>query len=47
VLVVGRALTGLSAAVFLAWQGVPCLLVDSQPGLHPRLRGIQPRTVEL
>lgn len=48
VLVVGGALTGLSSAVFLAWHGVPCLVVERHPGLliHPRLRGITPRTVE-
>jgi putative polyketide hydroxylase len=49
VLVVGGALTGLSSAVFLAWHGVPCLVVERHPGLliHPRLRGITPRTVEV
>src|ERR687892_334089 len=49
VLVVGGALTGLSSAVFLAWHGVPCLVVEHHPGLpiHPRLRGITPRTVEV
>src|SRR5688500_7967900 len=49
VLVVGGGLAGLSSAVFLAWQGVPCLLVERHPDLliHPRLRGIWPRTVEL
>jgi putative polyketide hydroxylase len=48
VLVVGGALTGLSSAVFLAWHGVPCLVAERHPGLliHPRLRGITPRTVE-
>jgi putative polyketide hydroxylase len=32
--------------VFLAWHGVPCLVVERHPGLliHPRLRGITPRT---
>jgi putative polyketide hydroxylase len=49
VLVVGGGLVGLSGAVFLAAQGVPCLLVERHPDLliHPRLRGIWPRTVEL
>lgn len=49
VLVVGGALTGLSAAVFLAWHGVPCLLVECRGEVlaHPRLRGLHPRTVEL
>jgi putative polyketide hydroxylase len=49
VLVVGGALTGLSSAVFLAWHGVPCLVVERHSDLliHPRLRGITPRTVEV
>ena len=49
VLVVGGALAGLSSAVFLAWHGVPCLVVERHPDLliHPRLRGITPRTVEV
>jgi len=49
VLVVGGSLTGLSSAVFLAWHGVPTLLVERHPDLlmHPRLRGITPRTVEI
>jgi putative polyketide hydroxylase len=49
VLVVGGALTGLSSAVFLGAQGVPCVVVERHPDLliHPRLRGINPRTVEL
>jgi putative polyketide hydroxylase len=49
VLVVGAAVTGLSVAVFLASHGVRCLLVERHPGLllHPRVRGINPRTMEL
>ena len=49
VLVVGGALTGLSSAVFLAHAGVRVTLVERHPGLlmHPRLRGITPRTVEV
>lgn len=49
VLVVGGSLTGLSSAVFLAWHGVPTVLVERHPDLlmHPRLRGITPRTVEM
>jgi putative polyketide hydroxylase len=49
VLVVGGALTGLSCAVFLGVHGVPCVVVERHPDLliHPRLRGINPRTVEL
>jgi putative polyketide hydroxylase len=46
---VGGALTGLSSAVFLAWHEVPCLVVECHPDLliHPRLRGITPRTVKV
>jgi putative polyketide hydroxylase len=49
VLVVGGALTGLSSAVFLEAHGVPCVVVERHPDLliHPRLRGINPRTAEL
>ncbi len=49
VLVVGGALTGLSSALFLAGHGVRCLLVERHPDLliHPHLRGINARTVEL
>ncbi|MFJ8390392.1 FAD-dependent monooxygenase [Streptomyces sp. NPDC094438] len=49
VLVVGGALTGLSAAVFLAHRGVRVTVLERHPDLllHPRLRGITPRTVEV
>src|ERR687887_2544591 len=49
VLIVGGGLTGLSVAVFLAWQGVLPLLVERHADLliHPRARGFTPRTVEL
>jgi putative polyketide hydroxylase len=49
VLVVGGGVTGLSSAVFLAWHGVPCTLVERHPDLliHPRARGLTPRTMEL
>lgn len=49
VLIVGGGLTGLSTAAFLSWHGVPCTLVERHPDLliHPRLRGVTPRTVEL
>ena len=49
VLIVGGALTGLSAAVFLAHRGVRVTLVERHPDLlmHPRLRGVTPRTVEV
>ncbi|MEU6846119.1 FAD-dependent oxidoreductase [Streptomyces sp. NPDC046716] len=49
VLVVGGGLAGLSTAVFLAQQGVDCLLVERRPELsgHPRSRGVHPRAMEL
>lgn len=49
VLIVGGGVTGLSAALFLAWHGVRPLLVERHPDLliHPRARGFTPRTVEL
>lgn len=49
VLVVGGSLVGLSAAVFLAWRGVPTVLVETHVGshAHPRAMGYTPRTMEL
>ncbi|NOK07682.1 FAD-dependent monooxygenase [Corallococcus exercitus] len=49
VLVVGGSLVGLSAAVFLAWRGVPTVVVERHPGSHPHPRaiGFTPRTLEL
>lgn len=49
VLVVGGGLTGLSAAVFLAWLGIDVTVIERHPGLlvHPRARSINPRTAEL
>lgn len=49
VLVVGGSLVGLSVALFLAWRGVPTVLVERHPGssLHPRAIGYTPRTLEL
>jgi 2-polyprenyl-6-methoxyphenol hydroxylase-like FAD-dependent oxidoreductase len=49
VLVVGGSLVGLSAAVFLAWRGVPTVLVERRAGssLHPRAIGYTARTMEL
>ncbi|MDN5915701.1 MAG: FAD-dependent monooxygenase [Pseudonocardia sp.] len=48
VLIVGGSLVGLSAAVFLAWEKVPVVLVDkhrdSSP--HPRAIGFTTRTME-
>jgi 2-polyprenyl-6-methoxyphenol hydroxylase-like FAD-dependent oxidoreductase len=49
VLVVGGSLVGLSAATFLAWRGVPAIVVERYPGSspHPRAIGYTPRTLEL
>jgi putative polyketide hydroxylase len=49
VLVVGGSLVGSSAAMFLAWQGVPTVLVERHRGSspHPRAIGYTPRTLEL
>lgn len=49
VLVVGGSLVGLSAATFLAWNGVACQLVERHAGTHPHQRatGYYPRTMEL
>jgi putative polyketide hydroxylase len=49
VLVVGGGLVGLSAAMFLSFQGVPTVLVERHPGSspHPRAIGYTPRTMEL
>ena len=49
VLIVGGGLAGLSAALFLAWRGVPHVLVEKHPGSspHPRAIGFTTRTLEL
>ncbi|HEY4036073.1 MAG TPA: FAD-dependent monooxygenase, partial [Ktedonobacteraceae bacterium] len=49
VLIVGGALVGLSMSLFLAWQGVPSLLIEkhSEPAHLPRARGYNARTMEL
>jgi putative polyketide hydroxylase len=49
VLVVGGGLAGLSTVVFLAQQGVDCLLIERRTELsgHPRSRGVHPRAMEL
>lgn len=49
VLVVGGGIAGLSTALFLSWHGTPCTLVERHPDLliHPRARGLTPRTMEL
>src|SRR5262245_24485011 len=49
VVVVGGGLVGTSSALFLAWQGVPTVLIERYPGSsrHPRAIGYTPRTLEL
>ena len=49
VLVVGGGLAGTSAALFLAWHGVPVTLVEKHPGssAHPRAVGFNARVGEL
>jgi putative polyketide hydroxylase len=49
VLIVGGGLVGLSAAVFLAWRGVPVVLVERHAGSspHPRAIGFTTRTTEI
>lgn len=49
VLIVGGGLAGLSAALFLAWHGVDCVLVDHHADVlrHPRMRSLAPRLVEM
>lgn len=48
VLIVGGSLVGLSAAVFLSWQGVPVVVIDRHYGSspHPRAIGFTTRTIE-
>ncbi len=49
VLIVGSGLAGLTAAVTLAWRGVPVLLVERRAGTlrNPRARGVNLRSMEL
>ncbi len=49
VLIIGGSLVGLSAAVFLGYQGVPTVVVERHQGssLHPRAIGYTARTLEL
>ena len=49
VLVVGGSVVGLSAAVFLAWRGVPVVVVERHSGSspHPRAIGYTTRTMEM
>ncbi len=49
VLIVGGGLAGLSAALFMAWRGVPTVLVEKHAGSspHPRAMGFTTRTLEI
>ena len=49
VVVVGGSLVGLSTALFLAWRGIPSLVVEKHPGtsIHPRAGGFNARTMEI
>jgi putative polyketide hydroxylase len=49
ILIVGGGLVGLSAALFLAWRGVPVVLVEKHAGSspHPRAMGFTTRTLEI
>lgn len=49
VLIVGGGISGLSAAAFLAYQGVNCILVErrTRPATHPRMSDVGPRSMEL
>ena len=48
-LVVGGGVVGLTTALFAAKHDLPCVLVERHPGLllHPRARGLTPRTMEV
>lgn len=48
VIIVGGSLVGLSASLFLAWRGVPHILVEKHSGssLHPRAMGFTETTIE-
>ena len=47
VIVIGGGLVGLSAAMFLAWHDVPCILIEkhAKQSLHPRAIGYTSRTM--
>src|SRR6266540_6242266 len=49
VLIVGGSLNGLSAALFLAHRGVPCIVVERHPrtSIQYKFRGISPRSMEI
>lgn len=48
ILVVGGSLVGLSTSLFLAWRGVPHIVIDKHPGSspHPRAIGFTETTME-
>ena len=48
VLIIGGSLVGLSASLFLAWRGVPHILVEKHHGsaAHPRATGFTEHTLE-
>nr|AHX24695.1 FAD-binding monooxygenase [uncultured bacterium] len=49
VLIVGGSFVGLSSAVFLTTYGIRPMVIERHPGpgIHPRARGLNPRTMEL
>jgi putative polyketide hydroxylase len=49
VLIVGGSIVGLSMALFLAWHGIPALLVEQHTttSIHPRAGGFNARSMEL
>jgi putative polyketide hydroxylase len=48
VLIIGGSLVGLSASLFLAWRGVPHILIEKHSGSspHPRAIGFTETTIE-
>ena len=49
VLIVGGSLVGLSTSLFLAWHGIPSLLIERHADVspHPRAFNFNTRTMEL
>lgn len=49
VLIVGGGVVGLSTSLFLAWHGVPSLLVERylSTEIRPRVGGVNPRSMEI
>ena len=49
VLIVGGSVVGLSTALFLAWHGIPALLVErhATTSIHARAGGFNARTMEM